>query len=118
MNKFRYMGPVAALALSAAAAFGQVTSGNVAGVVKDATGAVVPNATVRIKSESTGVVSTVVTNGSGEYLAQNLLPAKYDITATASGFAPTSVKGVSVTLNATATANATDADTGATPRPH
>ena len=105
MKALNFLGASAALVFTVSAAYGQVTSGNIAGAVKDATGAVVPNATVTIKSESTGVVSTVKTNGSGEYLIQNLLPAKYDITATASGFAPTAVKGVNVTLNSTATAD-------------
>ncbi len=105
MKGSTYFGAVAALVLTAGAAFGQVTSGNIAGVVKDATGAVVPNASVSIKSESTGVVSTVKANASGEYLVQNLLPAKYDITATSAGFAPTSLKGVNVTLNSTSTAD-------------
>lgn len=95
----------AALVFMAGSAFGQVTSGNIAGAVKDPTGAAIPDATVRIKSEATGVVVNVKTNAAGEYLVQNLLPAKYDLTATAQGFAPTTLTGVTVTLNSTATAD-------------
>ncbi len=104
MNRSKYLG-AAAFALVATSAMGQVTSGNIAGVVKDSTGAAIPNATVTIKSEATGVVVTGKSNSSGEYLVQNLLPAKYDITATAAGFAATALRAVSVTLNSTATAD-------------
>jgi hypothetical protein len=83
----------------------KITSGNVAGSVKDATGAAVPHATIVVISESTGVESTTVSNAAGEFLVQNLLPAAYDLKTTAQGFAPSLVKGVNVELNSTATAN-------------
>ena len=86
-------------------AFGQSTSGNVAGSVNDATGAAIPRAKVTATSESTGVSTSGVTNGAGEFLIQNLLPAFYDIKTVAPGFAPSTVKGVHVELNSTATAN-------------
>ncbi len=88
-------------------AFGQMTSGNVAGSVKDATGAAIPHAKVSVTSESTGVTTSTVANGAGEFLIQNLLPATYDVKTDAPGFAPSDVKGVHVELNATATANVT-----------
>ncbi len=105
MTGFRKFGSAAALVMISGAAMGQVTSGNIAGVVKDATGAVVPNAAVSVKSESTGVVVNIKTNGAGEYLVQNLLPAAYDISVVATGFANSSLKAVPVTLNATTTAD-------------
>lgn len=92
----------------------QVTSGNIAGVVKDPTGAAIPNATVVVKSEATGVAVTVTTNGSGQYVVQNLLPARYDITATTTGFSPTSLTGVTVSLNSTASADLALSTGGAT----
>src|ERR1700722_19468844 len=46
---------------------GQATSGDIAGTVRDATGALLPNATVTIKAESTGVSSTATTTSSGEF---------------------------------------------------
>lgn len=105
MKVFSRYFAAAVLVTSAGVAMGQQTSGNIAGVVKDATGAAVPNATITVKSEATGVVTNSKANASGEYLVQNLLPAKYDITATSSGFAPTSLNGVNVTLNSTVTAD-------------
>jgi hypothetical protein len=105
MNGFRKYGTAAAFVLAAGAASGQVTSGNIAGVVTDPTGAVVPGATVRITSEATGVVVTAKTNNSGEYLVQNLLPNKYDISVEATGFSAMTRKGLLVTLNSTSTAD-------------
>ncbi len=84
---------------------GQITSGNIAGTVKDPTGAVIPGATVNVKSESTGVVTAAKTNGAGQYLVQNLLPASYDIKVQAPGFAATTLRAVPVTLNSTSTAD-------------
>ncbi len=105
MIRFSRYAALAVMASASYAGFAQVTSGNIAGVVKDATGAVVPNVTITIKNEATGVTTTSKANGSGEYLVQNLLPARYDITANAPGFAPTSLNGVSVILNSTVTAD-------------
>src|SRR5579875_785860 len=90
---------------TASPAYAQVTSGNIAGVVKDPTGAVIPNASIAVKSESTGVTINAKTNAAGEYLVKNLLPARYDISVNAAGFAASTLKGVAVTLNSTATAD-------------
>ena len=100
-----FFGAAAAIVLTAGTAYGQVTSGNIAGVVKDPTGAVVPNATISVRSEATGVVVTAKTNGAGEYLVQNLLPNKYDISVDMAGFASTARNGVLVVLNSTSTAD-------------
>jgi hypothetical protein len=86
-------------------AFAQTTSGNVAGSVKDATGAAVPHAAIVLTSESTGVETTTVSNAAGEFLIQNLLPADYDVKTVAPGFAPSLIKGIHVELNSTVTAN-------------
>ena len=98
-------GTAVVLSFPAGAAYGQATSGNLAGSVKDATGAAVPNASVVLTSESTGVTSTLTSNSSGDFLFQNLQPAVYDLKVSAAGFAPALVKGVRVDLNSTATAN-------------
>ncbi len=96
---------VGASLLVAGMAAAQLTSGNLAGAVKDGTGAAVPNASLVLTNESTGVTTTLMSNGSGEFLFQNLQPATYDLKVTAAGFAPALLKGVRVDLNSTATAN-------------
>jgi len=65
--------------------FGQtITTGDVAGTVKDTTGAVVPGATVTIKS-STGDNRTQTTDNAGNYRFTFLKPGDYVLSATAAG---------------------------------
>jgi hypothetical protein len=67
-------------------AFSQtITTGDVAGTIKDASGAVVPNATIRLKSTDTGEVRTMVTGGSGDYRFTLLKPGNYSISAEGPG---------------------------------
>ncbi|HTW67023.1 MAG TPA: carboxypeptidase regulatory-like domain-containing protein [Bryobacteraceae bacterium] len=88
-------------------AFAQTTSGELTGTVYDATGAVVPDATVTATNQSTGVVSTATTTAGGQYRINNLLVGTYDLAVTAAGFTKSEVKNVAVTLNQLATANIT-----------
>ena len=62
-----------------------LTTGDVVGTVKDATGAVVPNATVTLKSVDTGDIRTVVTGSSGDFRFSLLKPGDFTISATATG---------------------------------
>lgn len=99
---------LAVLALSITCAgtlVAQATSGDLVGTVKDASGALLPNATVIVKAESTGVTKTVTAGSSGEFRASNLLPDKYDLTASAAGFQSATLRGVLVELNKTSTAD-------------
>ena len=64
----------------APSAFGQtITTGDVTGVVSDATGAVVPNATVTLKFTDTNDTRTATTNGSGQYRFSLLRPGEYTL---------------------------------------
>ncbi len=95
-----------------AAAFGQAISGDLVGVVKDSSGAVVANAGVDATNLQTGFKTTTNTNSSGEYHFVNLPAGHYSVQATSAnmkgGFAD-----VEVTLNKTATANITATVAGA-----
>jgi hypothetical protein len=93
------------VSLSTNPAYGQATSGNLAGVVKDSTGAAVPKASITATNESTGVTSTTTSNGAGEFLIQNLPASDYDLKAAAAGFTSSTLNGIHVVLNSTATAN-------------
>src|SRR5260221_8564233 len=76
------------LGLLAVTAFGQFTSG-LQGILQDASGAAIPNATVKLRNASTGVVAEARTDESGEYHFRSLAPGRYEITAEAPGFQPT-----------------------------
>jgi hypothetical protein len=78
---------VCILALAARpAAYPQVTGGTFSGTVTDSSGAVIPKAQISIVSVATGVTRVVTTDTAGFYLAPNLLPGTYEITAEAKGF--------------------------------
>jgi hypothetical protein len=77
---------VTAVALSSTFALAQQTLGNIAGEVTDATGGVIPNATVTVVEEQTSLTRTVKTNGTGEYSIVNLPIGTYTVTFTADGF--------------------------------
>ena len=87
------------------ALYAQAISGDVVGTVADATGAVVPNATVTAVNSATSVRTTASTNSSGLYRLANLLPGSYNVSVEAVGFNTSIVKNVPVQLNQTATVN-------------
>src|ERR1041385_5576697 len=85
--------------------FGQATDATLVGIVTDQSGSGVPNAAVSVENVATGIKINVKTNGNGEYRINNLAVGRYNLTATAEGFAGGSLKNVEVILNQTATAN-------------
>ncbi len=67
--------------------------GAVAGTVRDATGAAVPNATVVVSNDSKGIRRTTQTTDAGVFAAPALVPATgYSIRVTSQGFADWEVK--------------------------
>src|ERR1700732_4925118 len=62
------------------------STGDVAGVVNDPTGAVVPNAKVGLRDNSKGSIQDSQTDKNGAYHFYLLPPGTYTVTATASGF--------------------------------
>jgi hypothetical protein len=71
--------------LSTSLAFGAV-EGTILGTVTDATGAVVANAKVIVRSEGTNFVRETVSTADGDYVAPDLAPGTYTVTVEASGF--------------------------------
>ncbi|MPY89673.1 MAG: hypothetical protein GEU99_17345 [Luteitalea sp.] len=65
---------------------GQEARGTVTGTVRDASGGVVPGATVTITNEAMGTNVSVVTNDRGFFQAPYLLPGTYQLVAELSGF--------------------------------
>src|SRR5579872_4202427 len=96
---------LALIVLLGANAFGQAISGDVTGVVADASGAVIVNASVVARNEETGVTTTASTNATGVYRLSNLSVGNYTVTAAAKGFTTASVKGLRVVLNNVQTSN-------------
>ena len=64
----------------------QVNTGTISGVVRDATGAVVPGAAVAVNNRDTGISRSVVTDAQGRYHAPNLSLGNYEVQAQMAGF--------------------------------
>lgn len=64
----------------------QLSSASLNGVVRDPTGAVVPNAKVSMTGIDTGVVRTTTSNNAGEYVFTSINPGRYSLEASAPGF--------------------------------
>jgi outer membrane receptor protein involved in Fe transport len=77
---------VALLLLGPSWASAQAVYGSVSGVVTDATGAVVPGATVTVTSVDRRTADTVVTNESGLYIKERLVPGTYEVKVELQGF--------------------------------
>ena len=61
-------------------------TGTITGTVQEATGAVIPNAAVTLTEESTQVVHTAQTDGSGVYGFPNITIGNYSVSVSAPGF--------------------------------
>jgi hypothetical protein len=90
---------VAALMLLAAAipVSAQITTGTVAGTIKDSQGGVVPGATIVLLSEARGTKSApTVTNAAGDYVLPNVTPDTYTVEVTMEGFKTIKRSGIKV----------------------
>ena len=93
MNSIKYLVLLLVGVLAASALLGQdITKGSIAGVVRDASGAVIPNVTVRLDSPYGDRQTT--TSGNGEYLFSNLVVGSgYAVLVDQPGFAPRKFPG-------------------------
>src|SRR6266550_108823 len=79
----------------------------ITGVVKDASGAVLPGVTVEASSPVLIEKSrTVVTDGTGQYRIVDLRPGVYDVTFTLAGFSTAKREGIELKGTFVATVNA------------
>ncbi|WP_348267525.1 carboxypeptidase regulatory-like domain-containing protein [Edaphobacter paludis] len=83
----------------------QTSLGQIAGNVVDATGSVIPGATITITNVGTRAVRTITSDDSGFYTATNLPIGNYSITIAKSGFRGETRTGLSVSADAHLTAN-------------
>jgi hypothetical protein len=91
---------------SAGRALGQATnSGTVVGEVTDASGAVIPGATVTLTDSGASVKLADVTNASGKYAFTTVPPGTYVISATKSGFSIAKTEGAQVNVGSQLTIN-------------
>jgi anaerobic magnesium-protoporphyrin IX monomethyl ester cyclase len=75
------------------------------GTVTDASGAVVPNASITITNVATRRAILLTTDKVGQFTAKDLESGNYDVAASANGFKTTIMKGVEVTAGKAARAD-------------
>ena len=74
----------------------QLTTADVVGSVTDATGAIVPNASVKLEDLGTHQVRTTTTNAAGEYTFTFLQPGRYALRVASPGFSEFRIGDVAV----------------------
>lgn len=101
----KFFAPLLALAVlldaPVAAAQSQAINGTIQGTVTDATGAVLPGATVTVTSIDTGAERVVVTNEAGLYRAPLLPLGAYRVSAELQGFKKVERTNISLTAGQT-----------------
>lgn len=89
------------------AARAQLTRGAVSGTVRDATGALVPGASVTVTNQDTGLLRETVTSASGLYRVPALEPGLYRVRVELEGFQPVEHANLPVKTSEEATLDAT-----------
>src|ERR1700722_18636478 len=85
-------------------AFAQAPVGTISGVVADESGAVIPNANVKIRNKATGAERDLVSNAEGAFSAPALPAGVYEMRVELKGFR-TVVRGATVETGLTTTAD-------------
>ena len=83
--------------------FAQLSTGTITGVVRDTTGAIVPNASAVLKNVETTVERRTVTNNAGNYSFTNVTPGRYTMQISGTGFRVNQVAEFVLTVNQTLT---------------
>jgi hypothetical protein len=81
--------------------FSQIRSATITGTVRDATGAVVPDAAVEVTEQETGITTSVKTTAAGVFTAPYLAAGTYTVSVKKPGFVVYKQTGVAVAVNQT-----------------
>jgi len=92
-------------ALLVTSAFAQTFNGNLTGIATDASGAVLPGATIKLDSPSTGLTRTTTSSADGGYLFADLPVGIYTLTVSASGFQTKKIDGIEIAVSKTTNLN-------------
>jgi hypothetical protein len=88
----------AALVVSCGIAYSQETRGSITGKIIDPQGAVIPGAQVVVTNIETNTVSRTVSNETGYFETNLLIPGLYSVTAEAAGFKKTVRSGLTLSV--------------------
>jgi Carboxypeptidase regulatory-like domain/TonB dependent receptor len=88
-----------ALAAFVPSALAQAVYGSISGTVTDPSGGVLPGVTVTVTSLERKTVDAVVTNDSGQYVKDRLLPGAYEVKVELQGFKQMVYPGIQVNVD-------------------
>src|SRR5688572_23103908 len=101
MRRLRLLAIVLLTGLLAAPAFAQGTTGTLTGNVTDEQGGALPGANVTVTNTATGFTRSTTADSTGEFNLPGLPVGAYEIKSELSGFAPRTMKGISINVAAT-----------------
>src|SRR2546430_2819611 len=106
MRLQKWMG-IFVFAFTMSETFAQLPTATILGIVKDATGALLPGATVNLRNVATGATRTVITGEAGAYRAPALPVGRYDVAVELPGFNTVIQRGVEMEVTQEAVVNFT-----------
>lgn len=77
-------------------ALAQITTTGIRGIVRDPSGAVVPNASIKLTDTATGIEQNTVSSSDGGFIYPNLQFGKFKLAVSAPGFQNTVIEAVTV----------------------
>ncbi|MSO20450.1 MAG: TonB-dependent receptor [Acidobacteria bacterium] len=83
----------------------QITSATISGVIKDSSAAVLPNVSVVISNQETGLKRSVATDDQGRYNARDLAVGSYEMAVSLTGFKEFVRKGITLVVGQNAVVN-------------
>jgi hypothetical protein len=100
MNKFSKIALLISFFLIAGLLYAQFETSEVLGVVRDTSGSAIPNASVTLVNQDTGIQAKATTDSSGNYVFFNVKVGRYAVTVEYTGFSKFTTSNVSVNVNA------------------
>src|SRR5215475_397071 len=91
--------------LFACCVFAQTFVGNLAGLVTDSSGALLPGAILKLESPSTGLARSVLSTAKGEFLFADLPVGFYALTVSAQGFQTKKIDQIEIAISKTTNLN-------------
>src|SRR6266700_922283 len=105
MSRYSPVLLISLILLSGITVSAQVTTATIAGVVQDASGAVIPGVSITAKNVETGVTRTATTDGGGRYTVPELTLGDYEVQAQLPGFQTEVRSGITLTVGRVAVVN-------------
>jgi hypothetical protein len=99
MGRLRSIVAILIVAFIGSVSYGQTFRGSLTGIVTDAQGAVVANASVQLKNPATDAVVDSKSNSAGEFNFPELQPGTYSLTVSLSGFQTKKIDNIDVAVS-------------------